>query len=380
MLDLPEYREEVRPIAMDRGEGEGPSQASCYRQLADALHAAVMQALAQGSRRLLAAYLQALFAYPDACTKGETVIDSEREEVIASVSPLPEDRLYPKERALLELVQQERRLGRRMLVYITHTQSRDISPRLERVLGEASLRVATLKAGTVATDRREEWLARAVKDGVDVLLVHPRLVQTGLDLVDFPTICWYEFEYSVYTMRQASRRSWRIGQRLPVRVVYFAYRGTLQAQALALVAKKLQASLAVEGELAEEGLAAHRAGGDDLLLEMARSLTERSEASEESLEGLFAEVRQAAGEAEMALQPDDLAPEEPEPAASPPSETAATPVDPSVAELPLFGGAAKVLVTGNGREPVIRPTEDASNDAGSVEETPPREPEQLLLF
>ena len=103
----------------------------------------------------------------------------------------------------------------------------------------------------ISADRREEWLARRVKQGLDVLLVHPRLVQTGLDLVDFPTIVWYEVDYSVYTMRQASRRSWRIGQRLPVQVVYFAYRGTLQAQALALVAKKLQSSLAVEGELAE---------------------------------------------------------------------------------------------------------------------------------
>ena len=59
----------------------------------------------------------------------------------------------------------------------------------------------------------------ARKAGLDVLLVHPRLVQTGLDLIDFPTIVWQEVEYSVYTMRQASRRSWRIGQRRPVRVV-----------------------------------------------------------------------------------------------------------------------------------------------------------------
>lgn len=125
--------------------------------------------------------------------------------------------------------------------------------RLESVLSGAGFRVATLKSDTVSADRREEWLARRVKQGLDVFLVHPRLVQTGLDLVDFPSIVWYEVEYSVYTMRQASRRSWRIGQRLPVQVVYFAYSGTLQAQALALVAKKLQSSLAVEGELVRRG-------------------------------------------------------------------------------------------------------------------------------
>ena len=49
------------------------------------------------------------------------------------------------------------------------------------------------------------------------------------------------------TMRQASRRSWRIGLSRPVKVVLMAYRNNLQADALKLVAKKPQPSLAVEG-------------------------------------------------------------------------------------------------------------------------------------
>ena len=60
-------------------------------------------------------------------------------------------------------------------------------------------------------------------------------------------------------MRQASRRSWRIGQTEPVQVVFMVYRNTLQADALTLVAQKLQSSLAVEGELPEDGLAAYGA-------------------------------------------------------------------------------------------------------------------------
>ena len=54
-------------------------------------------------------------------------------------------------------------------------------------------------------------------------------------------------------MRQASRRSWRIGQTEPVQVVFLAYRNTLQADALKLVAQKLQNSLAMEGELPADG-------------------------------------------------------------------------------------------------------------------------------
>ncbi len=174
---------------------------------------------------MLGTYLQSLLAYPDACTKGEQVIDPGSGAVIAAVPPLPEGHRYPKERALLDLVEAEKRQGRRVLVYITHTATRDIASRLASVLRDAGHRVANLKADTVPPERREDWVAQRVKAGLDVLLVHPRLVQTGLDLVDFPTIVWQEVEYSVYTMRQASRRSWRIGQRRPVRVVYLAYRG-----------------------------------------------------------------------------------------------------------------------------------------------------------
>ena len=50
-------------------------------------------------------------------------------------------------------------------------------------------------------------MADTVKEGVDVLVCHSRLVQTGLDLVDFPTIVWFEKDYSVYTMRLVLQRS-----------------------------------------------------------------------------------------------------------------------------------------------------------------------------
>ena len=42
-----------------------------------------------------------------------------------------------------------------------------------------------------------------------------------------------------------------------MKVVFMSYKNTLQADALKLVAKKLQSSLAVEGELPEDGLAAY---------------------------------------------------------------------------------------------------------------------------
>ena len=108
--------------------------------------------------------------------------------------------------------------------------AQELSPsysRLSRV-SYAALRGA-LKADAVAPERREAWVADRVKQGIDVMICHPRLVQTGLDLIDFPTLIWYETDYSVYVMRQASRRSWRIGQTRPVKVVFMSYKNTLQA-------------------------------------------------------------------------------------------------------------------------------------------------------
>lgn len=68
------------------------------------------------------------------------------------------------------------------------------------------------------------------------------------------------------------------------------YDQTLQAEALSLVAAKTRASLMVEGELPEEGLAALDGDGGDVFLALARRLAEPSGemADERSLEALFA--------------------------------------------------------------------------------------------
>ena len=296
---LPPYEEQVLLCSMDaEPDSVRYTQQGAYNHVFDKLREALADALAKGSKRLLAAYLQTLLAYPDGCTRGETVFDPGSGDVIVQVPPLSEDKLYPKEKALLDLVAAERMAGRRVLVYVTHTGTRDVTERIDDILTRHGFRVAVMKADAVAPDRREAWVADRVKQGVDVLICHPRLVQTGLDLIDFPTICWEETDYSVYTMRQASRRSWRIGQTRPVKVVFMAYRGTLQADALKLVAKKLQSSLAVEGELPEDGLAAYGDDGDDLMLALARKIVSGEEDDAETVEAVFAQARdaEAAGE------------------------------------------------------------------------------------
>ena len=247
-----------------------------------------------------------LLAYPEGCTKGETVFDPRTGDIIVSVPPLSEEKLYPKEKALVDLVAAERMAGRRVLVYVTHTGTRDITGRMEDILTRHGFRVAVMKADAVAPDKREKWVADRVNKGLDVMICHPRLVQTGLDLIDFPTLVWYETDYSVYVMRQASRRSWRIGQTRPVKVVFMSYKSTMQADALKLVAKKLQSSLAVEGELPEDGLATYGDDGDDVMMALARKIVsgDEEEADDETMEEVLAQARNAESEAEEYLVDD----------------------------------------------------------------------------
>ena len=136
--------------------------------------------------------------------KGETVFDPRTGDIIVQVPPLTEQKLYPKEKALVDLVAAERMEGRRVLVYATHTGTRDITGRMDEILTRHGFKVAVMKADAVAPKRREAWVADKVKQGIDVMICHPRLVQTGLDLIDFPTLVWFETEFSVFQSTQKS--------------------------------------------------------------------------------------------------------------------------------------------------------------------------------
>jgi hypothetical protein len=162
------------------------------------------------------------------------------------------------------------------------TGKRDIQPRLARLLEREGLRVNILRSGTVDPKEREDWIARNGRDS-DVILSHPKLVSTGLDLFsktagghNFATIVFYETGYDLFTLRQAARRAWRIGQPLDCRVYYLYYAGTMQQRAMALMGKKMSAATALEGKFSTEGLVA-MAGEDNAQMALARSLSERIE-------------------------------------------------------------------------------------------------------
>ena len=120
-------------------------------------------------------------------------------------------------------------------------------------LTTAGLKVAVLRA-SVGSDAREDWIADRVERGIDVLITNPELVKTGLDLLAFPTIYFAQTGYNVYTVAQAARRSWRIGQKEAVKVYYACYNGSAQTECLELMAKKIKAAHSTQGVMPETGL------------------------------------------------------------------------------------------------------------------------------
>lgn len=277
---LPSYHEEVISVDMD------PLLKQAYSDLEDDIKEALREH--PGNSSVISTAMNALLLYPDRpfglgtlygfCRNEET---GERERfVISAPADLNEAFTYAKERRLVEECKKELSEGRKVQVFAVYTQKRDVLRRLQDLLRKEGVRTEVLRA-EVPPEQREAWYERQLKNGLQVCICHPKLVQTGLDLLDFPTILFYETGYSTYVLRQASRRSWRIGQRHPVRVGFLSYAGTAQESCLRLMGKKLLVSLAMEGKLEAGGLQAMEDDGD-LLTAMARELVTRQRVGEQA--------------------------------------------------------------------------------------------------
>ena len=264
---LPAYHEHMEPVAMtDR-------QKKLYANLSIDLKDRMRKALAQGDTSLIGVVINVLLAWPDCCFREEIVKHPRTRDVLAIIPKIfEEDDIAPKEQRLLELCLAQKALGRRTLVYTVYTQKRDTGARLRKILESNGLKVALLRSST-PTHQREDWIAEQVEHDVDVLLCNPELVKTGLDLLDFPSIVFMQTGYNVYTLQQASRRSWRIGQTEEVHVWFLGYEDSAQTGCLELMASKINVSQSTSGEMPDSGLDVLNAGGDSIEVALAKQLT-----------------------------------------------------------------------------------------------------------
>lgn len=264
---LPDYNEEFIEVGMTA------EMADIYRSMSDTLSDLLKKSLRCGDHTLMGVVLNALLAWPECCFRAEQITHprDRRNTLHFNAAVFNDDEPTPKEEALIEICREEAAQGRRVLIYTVYTGKRDTSTRLKSLLHDNGLKAAVLKS-TVATDKREDWIVDQVERGCDALITNPELVKTGLDLLDFPTIVFLQTGYNVYTVQQAARRSWRIGQKLDVKVKFLGYEGTSQIQCLQLMAKKITVSQSTSGEMPETGLDILNQEDDSIEVALAKQL------------------------------------------------------------------------------------------------------------
>lgn len=260
--DLPPLEE--KPISVDMS----PEQEVAYKVLESELKHAVAQDLARGNKRMLAKLLINLLAYPDK-PFDNTCIELEQGQFV-QVPNLDSRLTFPKEEKLVEIALEAKACGSKTLVYCQFTSSRDIQPRLQEKLQEAGLNVAILRSN-VKPEKREQWIKENAQDN-DCLICNPEIVKTGLDLYSYTTIVFFQTGYNIFTLRQASRRSWRLGQTQPCKVFYLYYTDTMQNRAIELIARKTNSATALDGRLSNEGL--NQLADEDDAFILAKALVE----------------------------------------------------------------------------------------------------------
>lgn len=153
-----------------------------------------------------------------------------------------------KERKLVELVLQRMAQNRRVIVYTNYTQEYRTNQRLQKVLHRNGIDSVILD-GKVSTDSRFSWLEEQEKKGTRVIICNASLVQVGLDLLAFPTLIFWQMNDDINTVRQAAKRSHRLGQHKHCEVLYLVNDKTQQmAQFQRLMSRRVSALL-VEGAI-----------------------------------------------------------------------------------------------------------------------------------
>lgn len=209
--------------------------------------------------------------YPDAPHSVKNLYDKETQDLMFAPNILQES-TRPKETELLSIIEERVGAGEKVLVYYKDVNKSNLGRHLTNLISNEGYDAAELKA-SVSAEKRESYIKGLVNKGLDVLICNPSLVETGLNLLDFTTIVFFQMGYDLSTMRQASRRSWRLSQTKDIYVYFLYYKNTIQEDVLSLMATKLHAAQSMEGKFSEEGLKA-MSNNQDMLTQIAANVVD----------------------------------------------------------------------------------------------------------
>ncbi|MBE2269366.1 MAG: hypothetical protein IAE80_14120 [Anaerolinea sp.] len=271
---LPQYEEIALPVELDA------DVYAEYDRTRQRLKDYLIQRRWEGDTTFRGAYLQWSMGWVNAPFRPYEVIHNLKHPItgakephtVASIPSYGEDRIFAKEQALIDLVRDELVADRPCVIYFRQTATRDIQPRLEKLIREHIPQARTfILANTVDAERREAVIEREIAKGVNVVLCNPELVKTGLDLIHFPTLIFFEIVFNLSTMMQAAARSYRLNQtHTHCKVVYLFTEGTMEQTAVQLMSRKQRAAKLLTGDIGLTGLDAltdGEGGFEEALLE-----------------------------------------------------------------------------------------------------------------
>lgn len=210
-------------------------------------------------------------------TKGAKIFAAEPTILDTSQKPLP------KERKLLETLVKEIRQKRKVIVYTEFT-GLGVSKRLLRLLSKF-FNVREFTRDTCRKiNQREVTIEKWAEEGVDVIICNPALVKTGLNLMSYPTMYFFDQPYDVKTIRQAEKRAYRPLQTKECRVYYAFYSSCIQEDAIKLIGTKKRASEALEGVFSNDCLSAMGDGGDSVESILNKALDGKIEFKEDAID------------------------------------------------------------------------------------------------
>lgn len=262
---LPDYNEVIEYCDLT------DEMQAAYTTFQEELKLATSKAIAKRDMKVIGQVLSASLAWPD-MPQNELLVTNRENDTVASAPALDHITQTPKDERLIECVHDAQQAGRKCLIFTEYTGKMQSNEYLQNVLAQAGFNFIVLSP-TISSNKRLAWIRTKMESGkYDGMICQPKLVETGLNLREFPEVLFWETGYSTYVLRQASRRSWRPGQSQDVVVRFFINRNTMQETAMSLIAGKLEASLVLEGELSDKGLVALSDAGDSMAVELARAL------------------------------------------------------------------------------------------------------------
>jgi len=255
---LPRYTEIAHPVSMD------DDVASEYDRTRSLLKDYLVQRRWEGDTTFRGSYLQWSMGWVNSTFRPMDVIHNIRHpitglkqaHIVTKLASFGENRLYNKEQALIELVKDRLNNNRPVVIYARQTATKDIQPRLEKIIQDNIPDAKTyVLRNTINAERRERVIAQQVKIGINVLICNPELVKTGLDLLFFPTLIFYEIVFNLSTLLQAASRSYRLNQEKDeCEVIYMFYEGTMEHTAVQLMSRKQRAAKILTGDTGLTGL------------------------------------------------------------------------------------------------------------------------------